>query len=162
MAWTYEYTTQSRMSIRLSTEGVTQAITDPSGSGTTTNTSAVADAITRSTTTANYYLQNRYYGQEAALSTNEYVIDRCTDIANYYLCIQKGNKAPASIQKRYDVAIEEFKSIMNGLTMIPGLTPTNRKNWIATVPIHQWDRIVGVYPPVDQDTIITDQRGEPQ
>jgi phage gp36-like protein len=149
------YPTEAKITSRLSAAGLTEILTDPSA----TSTTALADAIQSATNTVDLYLADRYSTTDLAAS--EYVIDRATDIAVWQLYVQRGLTPPASVQARYDRAVAEFALIESGRSKVPFLTPTGRKNWLVSVPIHQYPRPVRVLPTWDEDWVVTDRTGEP-
>ncbi len=50
-----------------------------------------------------------------------WVNDRAIDLAAYYLCARRGNPVPASVEKRYERAMEMLRMVMDDQMYIPGI-----------------------------------------
>lgn len=106
---TTPYCTVQNIQDRLSLVGVTLRVDDDP---------TVVDAVIKNASTKiNFYCFGKYSPE--VLAANDWVTERCTDIATCILCKRRGNPCPQSVADDFDAAIADLQLIRTGAAQIP-------------------------------------------
>jgi phage gp36-like protein len=103
------FTTITNLQKRMSSTGVSLRIDDDS--------SAINNVIADAGVEAFGYVGNMYAAID--LASSAWFEKKVTDIAAYYLCMRRNNKAPISVEKQYDKTIEDLEKAQKGSFRIP-------------------------------------------
>lgn len=105
------YCTITDLQQRLSSSGVSLRIDDGVGDD---DVDAAIEEADQEIEQACHYLYTA-----ASLATNTWVKHKAKSIALYFLCIRRGNPAPASVELQYTRALEQLERVRLGQLNIP-------------------------------------------
>ena len=106
-----DLTTAEKVQVRLSTVGVNLRVDHLPAGG-------LAECISAASCDVAFYL-SRY--PLATLPTSDMVANWTADVAVWHLCGYRANPIPASVQKRYEMVLEQLKLVQDGKANIPDL-----------------------------------------
>jgi phage gp36-like protein len=99
------YGTQEKLERRLSQVGADLRLDDDPDS--------VEDCLDNASAEIDNCCRLKY--SQAALAASEWIKMKWVDLATMFLCERRGNSAPASVRRAYDLAMEQLNKVMNGL-----------------------------------------------
>lgn len=120
-----EYISTTQMQSRLTPHGIVWvADHDASGTGVTPDEEEayVVPAIQFAGAIVDSYIQGRVNPIEARASQNQWLMDRCLDLAVCRALEIGGRNAPESIVRREEQTLDWLKEVQNGSMTIPGYT----------------------------------------
>lgn len=121
------YTTAEKIQRRMSTIAVDLRLDDLEDQA-IEQTAAYDQVIEDASVEVNGYCLTTY--SAAALAASPWIEKKTRDIAIYFLCLRRLNKAPASVQAEYEKALADLERVQAGEIRIPD-APQSR----ATVPV---------------------------
>lgn len=121
---TTAYCTSQNIQDRLSLSGVNLRIDDAP--------TVITAVIKNASTKINFYCFGKYTAD--VLAANDWVAERCTDIATYILCKRRGNPCPESVKDDYNEAIQLLELIRAGVAQIPDAAQRKGQSPVLSQP----------------------------
>lgn len=123
-----EYITATQVQNRLTPHGYTWvADRDRSGTGVTSDEEAayVTPAIQYAGAIVDAHINGRVDTTEARAAANQWLMDRCLDLAIAYALEYGGREIPDSVIARQEQTLKWLREVQSGAMIIPGIEYSN-------------------------------------